>query len=266
VDGWVEVGDRVFCRRYQPWDVTVGVVLSDRGVAVVDSRASHRQGQALREDVRSLDPRPPGWVVNTHWHFDHTYGNRAFAAAHRWGHRTLPTALAGRADDDGVVVVPPDRLVADRATVELDLGDRLLVLRHLGRGHTDGDVVVSIPDAGVTFAGDLVEESGPPAYGDDSYPLAWPLTNARLLGALRDGDRVVPGHGAVVDRAFVAAQRRELDDVARTIRHLWVGEVPLADALAAGEGRWPWPVSVLADAVARGYEELEVSAGRGSDG
>jgi hypothetical protein len=112
----------------------------------------------------------------------------------------------------------------------------------------------------VTFAGDLVEESGPPAYGDDSFPLEWPLTNARLLGIVRDGDRVVPGHGAVVDRRFVAVQRDGLEIVARTIRHLWVGEVPLEQALAAGAERWPWPAEALGDAVARGYAQLEEPA------
>jgi hypothetical protein len=77
---------------------------------------------------------------------------------------------------------------------------------------------------------------------------------------------VVPGHGAVVDRTFVGAQLRGLELVARTLRSLWVAEVPIEDALAAGEGRWPWPASALADAVARGYRELDVSAERDSAG
>ena len=268
--GWVEVGDRVFWRRYQPWDVNVGVVLAERGVVVVDTRASPRQGEELRGHVRELDRRPPRWVVNTHWHFDHTFGNGALTPAELWAHQSVPGLLAARAaeapreDGDDTSVAPPDHLVENQAS--LDLGDRLLVLRHLGRGHTDGDLVVGVPDARVTFVGDLVEESGPPAYGDDSFPLDWPVTNARLLGVLGEGHRVVPGHGDVVDRRFVADQRRELEAVAGTIRHLWVGEVPLADALEAGGGRWPWPPSVLADAVARGYRELEVSAERGTGG
>src|SRR5947209_6121759 len=173
VAGWLEVGDRVFCRRYEPWDVTVGAVLSSSGVLVVDTRASLRQGGELREDVRRLDPRPVRGVVNTHWHFDHTFGNGRFVPAQLWGHVTVPAMLARRGpeapqDDAGTVVTPPDHLVEDRVT--LDLGDRHVHLRHLGRGHTDGDVVVVVPDAGVTFVGDLVEESGPPAYGDDCFP------------------------------------------------------------------------------------------------
>jgi glyoxylase-like metal-dependent hydrolase (beta-lactamase superfamily II) len=255
VHGWVEVGDRVFCRRYEPWDVSVGVVVGADGVLVVDTRASRDEANELLDDLRVLDRRRPQWVVNTHWHFDHTFGNAQFVPAELWGHVSLPARLGD---------APPDHLVGDRAT--LDLGDRAVVLRHLGPGHTDGDVVVLVPDAGVVFAGDLVEESGPPAYGDDSFPLVWPSTTARLVGVLRGDDRVVPGHGGVVDRRFVAEQQRNLAEVARAIRHAWVGEVPLEDALAEAGEDWPWPADALVQAVARGYAELELSAGRGSDG
>jgi glyoxylase-like metal-dependent hydrolase (beta-lactamase superfamily II) len=267
---WLEIGDRVFCRRYEPWDVTIGAVLGSDGVLVVDTRASHRQADELRDDLRGLDPRPARWVVNTHWHFDHTFGNTRFLPAELWGHVSVPPMLATRSHEaprdagDATVVTPPNHVL--ERDVTLDVGDRVVRIRHLGRGHTDGDVIVTIPDAGVAFVGDLVEESGPPAYGDDSFPLEWPGTNARLVGMLHSGERVVPGHGGVVDRAFVHTQLRGLEAVARTIRRLWVGEVPEIAALAAGDGQWPWPASGLADAVARGYRDLDVSAERGSGG
>ena len=247
MEAWLEVGDRVFCRRYEPWDVSIGVVVGAGGVLVIDTRATVEEGRRLAADVRALDPRPPRWVVNTHRHFDHVEGNLAFVPpAAAWAHPTVEPA--------------PTDPVDDRAAV--DLGDRAVELRHLGRGHTDGDVVVLVPDAGVLFAGDLVEESGPPAYGDDSHPLDWPATAARLLGLVGPGDRVVPGHGAVVDRAFVAAQQRDLQRVAQGIRALWVGEVPLERAVAVHGDRWPWPAEALHDAVARGYRELDLSAER----
>ncbi|MFP5318766.1 MAG: MBL fold metallo-hydrolase [Acidimicrobiia bacterium] len=247
MDGWLEVGDGVYCRRYDPWDVSVGVVVGRSGVVVIDTRATVEEGLRLVDDVRALDRRPPRWVVNTHRHFDHLAGNPAFVPpAEACGHPTLDP--------------PPALPVPDRTT--LDLGDRTVELRHLGRGHTDGDLVVVATEAGVVFAGDLVEESGPPAFGDDSHPLDWPTTAARLLGLLQPGDRVVPGHGAVVDRAFVAAQQRDLAAVARAIRHLWVGEVALEEALAAYGERWPWSGEVLREAVARGYAELDRLAER----
>ncbi|MGH9223303.1 MAG: MBL fold metallo-hydrolase [Acidimicrobiales bacterium] len=249
-NSWVEVGEGVFARRYQPWDVTVGVVIGDAGLLVIDTRASAEEGDELRHDLRHLDPRPPRWIVNTHDHFDHLAGNVSLLPAAVWSHPSLEPA--------------PDHAVEGAVTA--DLGDRAVVLRHLGRGHTAGDVVATVAGAGVTFAGDLVEESGPPAYGEDSFPLEWPATNARLLGLVRDGDRIVPGHGAPVGRAFVAAQQRALDLAARTIRHLWVGEVPVDEALAEGADRWPFPPEALRTAVRLGYRHLNVSAGRDSDG
>ena len=179
----------VFCRRYEPWDVTVGVIVGAAGVLLVDTRANSEEGAELRQHVRALDPRPPRWIVNTHPHFDHVGGNECFPEA---------AVYAGAATGGAVV----------------DLGDRQVVLDHLGRGHTSADIVVRLP--GVVFAGDLVEESGPLQYDELSFPLEWPGTNRRLLELIGDDDLVVPGHGAVVDRRFVARQQTFLEEVART--------------------------------------------------
>ena len=65
---------------------------------------------------------------------------------------------------------------------------------------------------------------------------------------------VVPGHGDVVDPAFVARQLAELETVAALIRELRAAGVDADDAVAAGRGRWPFPEDCLVDAVKRGYE------------
>ena len=111
-----------------------------------------------------------------------------------------------------------------------------------------------VPDADVLLAGDLVEESAPPALGPDSHPMDWPLTLDTVLGLSTSTTTVVPGHGALVDRAFVEEQRNLLGIVAETIRDLASRGVPVAQALEVGE--WPYPREVLADAVARGYADL----------
>jgi glyoxylase-like metal-dependent hydrolase (beta-lactamase superfamily II) len=110
----------------------------------------------------------------------------------------------------------PDRLVDDAAV--LDIGGREVVLRFLGRGHTDHDLVVEVEtggEANVVFAGDLVEEGAPPAF-EDAFPAEWPATLGRLHALARGP--VVPGHGAVVDAAFVGAQREELLAVVSALR------------------------------------------------
>jgi glyoxylase-like metal-dependent hydrolase (beta-lactamase superfamily II) len=221
------VGDRVFVRRHADLDLNCGLVVGDGGCLVVDTRSHLGQGRELADAVRTVTASP--WtVVNTHAHFDHCFGNAVFRPAPVWGHRRCAEELraAGQRQQDTVAaelraagdvtaaglvaaapIDPPDAVVDDVAV--LDVGGREVRLAHLGRGHTDGDLVVAVDD--VLLAGDLVEEGAPPAM-DDAFPLEWPATLTAVLGLVRGP--VVPGHGDVVDAAFVAGQRDELATLA----------------------------------------------------
>jgi glyoxylase-like metal-dependent hydrolase (beta-lactamase superfamily II) len=106
---------------------------------------------------------------------------------------------------------------------------------HLGAGHTDHDLVVHVPDAALVYAGDLVEQGGPPDFSD-ARPLDWPATLDALLTELGP-DTVVPGHGEPVGREFVAGQRDALAEVAELYRQVVAGEI---DAAAAAR-RSPFP-------------------------
>ena len=218
-------------------------------------------------------------MVNTHEHFDHTFGNGAFRTAygdvpiHAHEIAAEHTVAAGERiktaydepedrDDPHRDEVQATEIVAAATTfssaVALDLGDRQVELVHPGRGHTAGDLVVRVPDADVLLAGDLVEESmarqGVPGFGDDCYPMEWPLSLDIVLGLTTSSSVVVPGHGAPVNRDFVEEQRNAIGIVAETIRDLATRGIPVADALAAAE--WPYPREELAAAVRRGYEHL----------
>lgn len=274
IAGWSEVGPGCFARRYSSYDVTIGVVVGADGLLVVDTRASLGEADELLSDLRQLSQAPVRWVVDTHWHFDHTFGNARFCEAAIYGHETVPpmltehgdrvrAELAGQSAEwttemDALVLVPPDRTFSSVAVI--DLGDRQVELVHPGRGHTSGDVVVRVPDADVVYAGDVVEESGPPSYGSDSYPLEWGPSLDVVAGLLTRQSAVVPGHGAVVDQGFVTEQRGEIGLVADTVRRLAAEGVPVERALDATE--WPFPARVLGDAVRRGYTQLGNAGGR----
>lgn len=271
---WQEVGDRCYRRRYRSYDLNIGLVQGSDGLLLVDTRCHDREAAELLDELRSFGTRPIRWVVNTHWHFDHSFGNAAVARAARpleiWGHRVMRDELLRwsdttraeliaarpewRAELEAVEIVAPDRVVDDLAVV--DLGDRAVRLAHFGRAHTGGDLVAFADDAGAVFVGDLVEESAAPVYGDDSYPCDWPACNAALLGQIAPDATVVPGHGDVVDHAFVARQLADLTVVADLIRELRDGGVEVGAAIGAGRGRWPFPESRLVHAVERGYAAL----------
>jgi glyoxylase-like metal-dependent hydrolase (beta-lactamase superfamily II) len=273
---WNEVADGVFQRRYDPLDISVCVVRGTDGLLLVDTRSSHREADEIRADLRVFGDVPVRWVVNTHGHYDHCWGNARFGRgsgvdAPIYGHRRMPAHLAAyerpRLDDwiacgvepladwREVVITPPDVLVDDHAA--LDVGDRAVDLLHFGRGHTDNDLVVHIPDADAWLVGDLIEESGPPMYGSGSFPLEWPATVAALARRIGHGATVVPGHGAPVARSFVVQQQTHLQQVTDLIGELHAAGVPADEAVAQGLDRWPFPEDGVASAVADAYRQLD---------
>jgi glyoxylase-like metal-dependent hydrolase (beta-lactamase superfamily II) len=214
----------------------------------------------LRTEIAGLTKLPVRWVVNTHWHWDHTFGNAVFADAALWGHRRCRGYLiehgeeakarviewAGeehRAAIEAVVVRPPDYIVDPDGRI--DIGGRSVRLEWLGLGHTDADLVVSIPDAGILFAGDLLEQGAPPYYGD-GYPFAWQDTVNELRS--RVSSVTVPGHGDVMDPGAVATQCEEIAAVAAAC----------ADGLATGvfdPAHGPYPPETMHDAWQRAQVE-----------
>lgn len=246
---FTEVADRVWVRRVPSYDVNLVVVGGERGLVVVDTLASSAEARAAIAAIGDLGAGRVVAVVNTHDHFDHVLGNGTF----RDHYDGIPVHATEEAAARTDPAAPPAETTFASAAV-IDLGDRQLELVHLGRGHTAGDLVVRVPDADVLLAGDLVEESAPPALGRDSYPLDWPATLDLALGMTTSRTVVVPGHGKVVDRRFVEDQCDELRTVAETIRDLATRGVPEADALASAE--WPYPADALHHAIPRGYAQV----------
>lgn len=276
---FTEVADRVWVAR-QPWfDLNVTAIGSERGLLVIDTHASTQAASAVIEDLRRLNAGEVVAVVNTHVHFDHTFGNDAFRQAYGeiplHAHESVPEDLPAHAerilaayaadpeDEHGPEVAASTPLAPDHlfSSVQvLDLGDRVIELVHPGRGHTRGDLVVRVEDADVLIAGDLVEESAPPAMGVDCWPMDWPLTLDLALGLTTPATVIVPGHGALVDSDFVQEQRATLGFIAETIRDLASRGVPAGQAWEQGE--WPWDAELLKNAVQRGYEQLPRSQKR----
>lgn len=259
VTGWQEVADRVWVRRYDPYDVNVTVIAGDRHVLLVDVRTTLREAAELRSHIAALPVGPVSLVAFTHAHLDHCLGAGVFSGVPVWG--TVGCREALLAHGPGHLesmpawvpeeehahlrashIIPPDHTFRDRQ--RLGLGGREVELLHLGAGHTDHDLVVHVPDAEVLVAGDLVEVGAPPQF-EDAYPYQWPSTLAAFESL--DPTVVVPGHGAVTDAPGVAQQQGDLARLATLCREVHGGIRSRASALA----RSPFPAETTEMAVAR---------------
>ncbi len=264
------IADGVYIARTQPLDVNVSLVIGDQSALVIDTLSTGYQAEALVAAIRAITPLPLT-VLNTHSHFDHCFGNAVVAAGGRpiWAHPNAAAALSElgpgwrtewaqkyrerdpefAAGLEAVQIHPADHPV--RPPERLDLGGRIVTVTYHGRGHTDGDVIARVEGTDVLFVGDLIEQSGPPAFGNDSYPLEWPEAVATLL---RDAARViVPGHGTPVGIDFVTAQHAQLAEFA------WLIREGHADGATPGEvaARAPWAAASCRFGVERGYAELD---------
>lgn len=265
--GFVEIADRCWVARHRLVDVNVGVVGGSRGLVVIDTHSSAVTARPVVEHVRALGAGEVVAIVNTHAHWDHVLGNGTFAEAYgappvvahedtaatlREHGQAMVDSLTDRLDMTGTTPVVPDQTFSSARVV--DLGDRIVEVAHLGRGHTGGDAVVRVPDTDVLYAGDLVEESGVPGFGDDCFPLEWPETLDLMIGMLGGGSVVVPGHGLPVDKDFVMHQRASIGAVAEGIRDLAGRGVAVNDM--ARETSWPYPAEDLQQAFLRGAAQL----------
>ncbi|MGI8948764.1 MAG: MBL fold metallo-hydrolase [Ornithinimicrobium sp.] len=249
---WQEVAAGVFVRRHPELELNCGLVVGDRRALVVDTRSTMARGEELAAAVREVTHLEPV-VVNTHAHYDHCFGNAAFRDSQIYAHAGAADDLRATAEhqreqvmahllltgrpelaeqtQQTEIVVPFYLIDSD---TEIDLGGRTVHLLYGGRAHTDHDLAVAVPDAGVVFWGDLVEQGADPAM-EDAFPLEW----AQTLGSLMDRPQVhgaqiaVPGHGEVVDADFVLTQAEMLERLARTLEEARRRGVRDLDALAA---------------------------------
>jgi cyclase len=183
----------------------VGVLVTSDGAAVVDTMTFVRQGSAIRAAVREITPQPIVTVLNTHYHRDHTHGNPAFPV----GTKVVSTArtlehLKTRDADFWKERPAADLLpneTFDGATKELQLGGKTIRAYHLGRGHTDGDMVVLFVEDRVVHVGDLFFHGHYPNIDLEAGGSVrlWAGTIDKVLAL--PFDVVIPGHGPATSRA-----------------------------------------------------------------
>jgi len=228
-----ELADGVFAFTAEG-DPNVGCIVGTDAILAIEARATPTMAQrwisVIRDRVSDL---PFGDLVLTHYHAVRTLGASAFGARRIVAHANTRALIDERGMDDwaseqgrmprlfaGAETIPGLTHPTDvfEESLSLDLGNRHVELRYLGRGHTSGDIVVWLPDERICFAGDLVEAQAAPYMGD-SHPTEWSTTTLDAVTAL-GASQLVGGRGPVVSgeqvatavddtRAFLTTTREE---------------------------------------------------------
>jgi len=192
-------------------------LITDEGVLVVDTRQHPRDGQDLLDRIRKITDKPIKWVVNTHFHGDHTYGNSVFKAAGAdiVAHEDTARIMAQVADkefarrqpffkarhyDPGEVKLTLPSLTFSK-DLTIRLGGRDVHLAYRGPGQNPGDTFVFFPHARAVFTSGAFGKRSMPNMNFTPSPENW----VKLLTdvAKMDVDVVMPPHGDIATRADV---------------------------------------------------------------
>ena len=186
-----------------------GFVLTNEGVVVIDTQGTKDLALLLRKKIRKVTDKPIVYVINTHYHGDHTFGNQYFKEAKEIishentkknliekdkQHREKFKKIFGENALEDFALTLPTKTFKD--TLILRAGGKTIELAYLGKGHTDGDIIVYLPIERIMFGGDLLYRGRLPWLGD-AYTFDWIETLKKLKNF--DAGIYVPGHGGVGD-------------------------------------------------------------------
>jgi quinoprotein relay system zinc metallohydrolase 2 len=221
-----DIGNGIYVHHGQHLDIDEGYqgdicnisfVVGERGVAVIDTGGSLKVGEQLRGAIKKVTDKPILYVINTHVHPDHIFGNAAFVQDKPAfvGHAKLGDAMQLRheaydklnirylgADAKGSEIVKPTVLV--KASIDLDLGGRMLKVTPYPNAHTDTDISVLDSKTGTLFTGDLLFIERTPVVEGDIKGLIAAIDLLKTYPV----KQIVPGHGPVA-KDWLAALNNE---------------------------------------------------------
>ena len=207
----IELGNGIYARIHK--DLTnSGIIIGDDGVLVIDSLRVPSFAKDLKSDIKKITDKPIKYVIDTHSHWDHSWGNQEFPESTIIGHDNCYTEMtdinlleywkknlatspmwkdaAWAAETQIVTVTPPNLTFSNEMT--LHVGDHEVILRYLGKAHTSSDIYIHLPKEDLVFTGDVIQNQRIPYLGD-GYPKDWPDTDSKIIDL--GINNFVAGHG-----------------------------------------------------------------------
>lgn len=197
-----------FDKDYHGDMANIGFIVGASSVAVIDTGGSYKVGTQLREAVKAVTQLPIRYVINTHIHPDHIFGNDAFVQdkPEFIGHHHLPGTLSANheslmrslkevlgPDADGSEIVLPTKIVSN--VMDIDLGDRKLHLQAWPKAHTNTDLTVLDEKTQTFWTGDLLFITRIPSLDGDLKGWISVIEGLKAVKA----KMTVPGHGNPTD-------------------------------------------------------------------
>lgn len=205
----------------------IGVSTGADGAFVIDDQFAPLAPKILAA-IEAIDAKPVAFVVNTHWHGDHTGGNEAFGqagariVAHDNVRKRLKEGLKRETSETPPAPAGALPVITFSDAVTFHWNGREIRVSHLDGAHTDGDAIIHFPDANVIHTGDI--------YFNGSYPFVDLQSGGsfdgviaaqeKILSLSDDATKIIPGHGALASKATLSANIAMLKDVRARIAAL----------------------------------------------
>jgi cyclase len=246
-----DLGNKTYLLEGQGGNITVAV--GSDGIILVDSQFAPLHDK-IKAAIAGLSPLPVKFLINTHFHGDHTGGNEAFAKEGatvvaqdnirvRLAAGTVNGLTGAKTAPATTGAIPTDTYVG--GTKKVDVGGRTAILTHANNAHTDGDTWVYFPDANVLATGDVFTNGRYPNIDFANGGGVNGVINAvdAFLKVSNDNTKIVPGHGPFATKAQLAEYRNVIATARDRVRKLYdegksEQEVLAAKPLADSDGKW----------------------------
>ena len=227
----IELETGVYARLHEGL-TNAGIIIGDDSVLVIDSLRVPSFARDLIQDVKEITQKPIEFVIDTHSHWDHSWGNEEFPEATIIGHKNCYAEMIDIewneewrkkvtssndpwSEEGNLVNITPPNMTFE-TSMQLYFGGRELDLRYFGRAHTSGDIYIHLPKEKIVFTGDVAQDGGVPYLGD-CYPNDWPGTDNRLSSL--PIERFMSGHGPIGDHNALVEAKDFIHTLVGSVKH-----------------------------------------------